>query len=164
MQTANKTSAAYNFAMFETSPKKQQQQQTAKAPVMRVSRSSPAKSGRPFAVAIFCALTLAVMMMFIYNKAQISEINLRINSETAALEQAQSVNTELVAQLSGSVTLDTVEQYAASELKMQKINSSQEKYVEMSTGTMTEAAENDDDNILAAIQRWFDGIGEYLGF
>lgn len=47
---------------------------------------------------------------------------------------------------------------------MQKINASQERYVEMNTGTMTETAEKNGDNIFVDIQDWFNGILEYLGF
>ena len=80
------------------------------------------------------------------------------------LQSAQNINTALNNQLSGSVSLDNVEQYAVNELGMQKISSAQEKYVEMNTGTMTETAKSDDDNVFVGIQNWFNGILEYLGF
>ena len=102
--------------------------------------------------------------MFLYSKATLSEVNLRISNETQALQSAQNINTALNNQLSGSVSLDNVEQYAVSKLGMQKINASQERYVEMNTGTMTESAEKNSDNIFVDIQNWFNGILEYLGF
>lgn len=47
---------------------------------------------------------------------------------------------------------------------MQKVSASQERYVEMNTGNMTETAKNDNDNIFVTVQDWFNGILEYLGF
>lgn len=154
---------AYNFAMFETSPKKEQPKQQA-APEIKVAKASASKSGKPVMLVLVSAFVLAVFMLFVYNKAQLSELNLRIANETEALSQAQTINTALTAQLDRTVTLDNVEEYAQKELGMQKVNSAQEKYVEMNTGTMTEAAVNEDGNIFVSIQNWFDGVLEYLGF
>ena len=47
---------------------------------------------------------------------------------------------------------------------MQKINSAQERYVEMNTGTMTETASDTEENIFVVIQNWFGDVLEYLGF
>lgn len=135
-----------------------------KKPELKVATSSVAKAGKPVALVVIAAVTLTVFIMFLYSKATLSEVNLRISNETQALQSAQNINTALNNQLSGSVSLDNVEQYAVSKLGMQKINASQERYVEMNTGTMTESAEKNSDNIFVDIQNWFNGILEYLGF
>ena len=116
------------------------------------------------AVAVIGAVFLAVFVMFLYSKAALSEVNLKISNETQALSDAQSINTALSNQPSGSVSLENVEQYAVNELGMQKVSASQERYVEMNTGNMTETAKNDNDNIFVTVQDWFNGILEYLGF
>ena len=115
-------------------------------------------------LAVIAAVFLTVFVLFLYSKATLSELNLRIANETEALRSAQSINTALNNQLSGSVSLDNVEQYAVNNLGMQKINASQEKYVEMNTGTMTEKAGDENGNIFVGIRDWFNGILEYLGF
>ena len=144
--------------------KRKEQQTPEKKPELKVATSSVAKSGRPVAVAVIGAVFLAVFVMFLYSKAALSEVNLKISNETQALSDAQSINTALSNQLSGSVSLENVEQYAVSELGMQKVSASQERYVEMNTGNMTETAKNDNDNIFVTVQDWFNGILEYLGF
>jgi cell division protein FtsL len=151
------------MSLFDTS-KRKEQQTPEKKPELKVATSSVAKSGRPVAVAIIGAVFLAVFVMFLYSKAALSEVNLKISNETQALSDAQSINTALSNQLSGSVSLENVEQYAVSELGMQKVSASQERYVEMNTGNMTETAKNDNDNIFVTVQDWFNGILEYLGF
>lgn len=159
----NRTSTAYDMFLFDTS-KRKEQQTPEKKPELKVATSSVAKSGRPVAVAVIGAVFLAVFVMFLYSKAALSEVNLKISNETQALSDAQSINTALSNQLSGSVSLENVEQYAVSELGMQKVSASQERYVEMNTGNMTETAKNDNDNIFVTVQDWFNGILEYLGF
>ena len=154
----NRTSTAYDMSLFDTS-KRKEQQTPEKKPELKVATSSVAKSGRPVAVAVIGAVFLAVFVMFLYSKAALSEVNLKISNETQALSDAQSINTALSNQLSGSVSLENVEQYAVNELGMQK-----ERYVEMNTGNMTETAKNDNDNIFVTVQDWFNGILEYLGF
>ncbi len=151
------------MSLFDTS-KRKEQQTPEKKPELKVATSSVAKSGRPVAVAVIGAVFLAVFVMFLYSKAALSEVNLKISNETQALSDAQSINTALSNQLSGSVSLENVEQYAVNELGMQKVSASQERYVEMNTGNMTETAKNDNDNIFVTVQDWFNGILEYLGF
>ena len=160
----NRTSAAYDLSLFVTSATRKEQQTPEKKPELRVATSSVAKAGKPVALVIIAAVTLTVFIMFLYSKATLSEVNLRISNETQTLQSVQNINTALGNQLSGSVSLDNVEQYAVNELGMQKINASQERYVEMNTGTMTETAEKNGDNIFVDIQDWFNGILEYLGF
>ncbi len=159
----NKTSAAYDLALFDTAQRKEQPQKAEK-PELKMVESSAAKAGKPVALVLIAGLFLAVFIMFLYSKATLSELNLKINSETQALENAQSINTALTAQLSGSVSIENVEQYAQEELGMQKINSAQERYVEMNTGTMTETASDTEENIFVVIQNWFGDVLEYLGF
>lgn len=159
----NRTSTAYDMSLFDMS-KRKEQQTPEKKPELKVATSSVAKSGRPVAVAVIGAVFLAVFVMFLYSKAALSEVNLKISNETQALSDAQSINTALSNQLSGSVSLENVEQYAVNELGMQKVSASQERYVEMNTGNMTETAKNDNDNIFVTVQDWFNGILEYLGF
>lgn len=159
----NRTSTAYDMSLFDTS-KRKEQQIPEKKPELKIAASSVAKAGKPVVVAVIAAVFLAVFVMFLYSKATLSEVNLRISNATQTLQSAQNINTALNNQLSGSVSLDNVEQYAVNELGMQKISSAQEKYVEMNTGTMTETAKSDDDNVFVGIQNWFNGILEYLGF
>lgn len=159
----NRTSTAYDMSLFDTA-KRKEQQTPEKKPELKVATSSVAKTGKPVVVAVIGAVFLAVFIMFLYSKATLSEVNLKISNETQALSDAQSINTALSNQLSGSVSLENVEQYAVSKLGMQKVSASQERYVEMNTGTMTETAKNNDDNIFVVIQDWFNGILEYLGF
>ena len=96
----NRTSTAYDMSLFDTS-KRKEQQTPEKKPELKVATSSVAKSGRPVAVAVIGAVFLAVFVMFLYSKAALSEVNLKISNETQALSDAQSINTALSNQLSG---------------------------------------------------------------
>ena len=84
----NKTSAAYDLALFDTAQRKEQPQKAEK-PELKMVESSAAKAGKPVALVLIAGLFLAVFIMFLYSKATLSELNLKINSETQALENAQ---------------------------------------------------------------------------
>ncbi len=160
-------STAYDFSLFDTAQRKerpQKQEEEQPKPELKMVQASAAKAGRPIAVIFIAALFLAVFIMFLYSKAQLSEINLKVSEESAAYEQAQILNTQLQNELNGSVSIDNVEEYAVKQLGMQKVNNSQEKYVEMNTGAMTETAKEDDKNIFEVIFDWCSDALEYLGF
>lgn len=160
---------AYRFDLFETSPRKEQEQvrpeqEVKVTPELKVAVTSPAKSGKPIIIGIIFALVFAVFFMYIYSMGKMNEVNERINAANAQLEEAQAINQTLQTQLAGSVSLDNVEKYAEQELGMQKINPSQEKYVEMQFGSMSECAEDDSGDIFVTIRNWFDSVLVYLGF
>lgn len=166
----NRTSTAYDLSLFDTAQRKehkteQQIRQTEKPrPELKIAQASASKVGRPMVVILIAGLFLAVFTMFLYSKAQLSEINLKIAEETAEYESAQVLNGQLQNELNGLVSIDNVEDYALNQLGMQKINSSQERYIEMNTGVLTETAKTEDENIFVSIFNWFGDVLEYLGF
>ncbi len=163
----NKTSTAYDLSLFDTAQRKERKPEPKPEeykPELKMVQTSAAKVGRPIAVILTAGLFLAVFIMFLYSKAQLSEVNLKVSEETAAYESAQMLNGQLKSELNGSVSIDNVEEYALKELGMQKVNASQERYAEMNIGVMTETAESEDENIFVSIFNWFGGVLEYLGF
>ncbi len=164
----NKASTAYDLSLFDTALRKEkkadQPQEDKPKPELKIVEASASKMGRPIAVILTAGLFLAVFIMFLYSKAQLSEINLKVSEETAAYESAQMLNGQLQNELNGSVSIDKVEDHAVKEMGMQKVTASQEKYMEMNTGEMTETAAEEEDNIFVAIFNWFGDVLEYLGF
>ncbi|MCH5324532.1 MAG: hypothetical protein J1E39_04890 [Eubacterium sp.] len=163
----NRTSVAYDLSLFDTAQRKErktEQPVEQPKPELKIAQASAAKVGRPLAVILIAGLFLAVFTMFLYSKAQLSEINLKIAEETNAYESAQMLNGQLQNELNGSVSIDNVEDYALNKMGMQKVNASQERYIEMSTGALTETAKAEDENIFVSIFNWFGDVLEYLGF
>lgn len=158
----NRTSTAYDFALFDTTLRKPKEE-TEKAPELEVVSVSASKRGNPVAIIIVAAMFTILLMAFILCKAALSEVNLRVSQKQDILDETKATNTAIMAELNGSVSLEQVEQYAVDELGMQKVVHAQEQYIEMDTGAMTENAEEGDDGFLFGIGNWISGIVEYLG-
>ena len=158
----NRTSTAYDFALFDTTLRKPKEE-TQKAPELEVVTVSAAKRGNPIAIIIVSALFTILLMAFIICKAMLSEVNLRVSQKQNMLDETRATNTAITAELGGSLSLEQVEQFAVQELGMQKIAHAQEQYIEMDTGAMAENTEENDDIFLFGIGNWINGIVEYLG-
>lgn len=158
----NRTSAAYDLALFDTTLRRPKEE-TTKAPELEVVTVSAAKKGNPVAIIIVAAMFTILFMAFIICKAALSEVNLNVSLRQNVLDETKATNTAITAELNGSVSLEQVEQYAVDELGMQKVVHAQEQYVEMDTGAMTEKTEDNDGGFLFGIGEWINGIVEYLG-
>ncbi len=164
MQAYSRESTAYDFSLFDTSLRKPVPEAEAKRkPELKVVQVSAAKRGNPALIVAVSVLFAAIIMMFVYSKAVLSEVNLNVGLKTQELENVQMINQELKTELDGSVTLDYVENYAATKLNMQKVVAAQENYVEMNTGAMTENAEETNGDVFVGMQNWFEDVKEYLG-
>ncbi len=164
MEAYNRESTAYDFSLFDTSVRKSQPvEEPKKAPEVEVVSLSAAKRGNPALIIAVSLVFAAIVMMFMYSKATLSEVSLNVGLKTDELAKVQMINDELSAQLGNSVTLESVEDFAENELGMQKALSSQEQYVEMNTGAMTENTADDSGDIFVGIQNWVNDILEYLG-
>lgn len=161
MQLPNTSSStAYDFSLFETVEK--QQKKTVEP--IKLAPVSVAKTGVPLKVILMIAMVLGVCLMFLYSKVVLSELTTKISEETTALQSALSINSALQSELDAEVATKNVEDYAINELGLQKVLSTQEEYVNVNLGDMTEVAQKDDGNLFVAVKDWFEGILEYLGF
>lgn len=160
LPVSNSTSA-YDFALFETVEKEQEKEQPK---IQMAVPVSAAKTGTAFRIIAVAAMMLTVCLLFLYSKVELSELTTKISDENTALRNAVSINSALTAELSGEVNLNNVDDYALKNLGLQKIQKSQEEYVNINTGTLTEVAENNDGDFFVGVKNWFEGILEYLGF
>lgn len=158
----NRTSTAYDFALFDTTLRKPREE-VEKKPELEVVAASAAKKGNPLAMIISGALVGILLMMFIISKAMLSEASVNVGLKTNELEKVKSENAMILAELNGSVSLEQVEEYATGELGMQKVVHAQETYIEMDTGAMTEKTETDNDDFLFGLGGWIRDIAVYLG-
>ncbi|MCL2076800.1 MAG: hypothetical protein FWH08_00125 [Oscillospiraceae bacterium] len=162
MLIPNRTSAAYDFALFETNTKEKEKEAEAEIKI-KVGSHSAAKSGSILKVLLAAVCAVALPIYFLSSKVQLSELSGKISDGLILLEQAQSENLRLQSELDNIVTLARVEEYAKNELGMQKIMTAQGKHISLDTGKTTEIAEIADD-AATSISNWFSGVLEYLGF
>lgn len=161
-ESYNRTSTAYDFALFDTALRKPKAETESK-PELEVVAVSEAKKGSPVLIIISGAFVALLLMAFIISKAMLSEAHLNVGLKTNELEKVKTENAMILAELNGSVSLEQVEKYATEELGMQKVVHAQEEYIEMDTGAMTEKTEENNDDFLFGLGGVIRGIAEYLG-
>ncbi|MCL2020066.1 MAG: cell division protein FtsL [Oscillospiraceae bacterium] len=160
MLVPNRTSAAYDFELFETRADEKDK------PAMGIKTStghSNSRSGSAFKILIVAVLAVMFPIYFLSSKVQSSELSGMISNVEQELAQARSDNARLQAELDSIVTTARVQEFAENELGMQKITTSQSVRISLGTGSTTEVAENFD-NAVTYITEWFSDVLEYLGF
>ena len=160
MLIPNRTSAAYDFALFETHEKEDKPKNEIK---IKTTSNSIARKGSILKVLLAAVCAVALPIYFLSSRVQLSELSVKISDEIILLEKAQSENLRLQSELDNLVTLAKVEEYAKNELEMQKITTSQGKHISLDTGKTTEIAENDD-SMVTSVSQWFKNVLDFLGF
>lgn len=153
-------SVAYDFSRFEQTAVKQ----TPETPALRVVKTGKKAKQRTkaaFAVfkAAFCALALALALTsVIYTQAVLTEVGENINAASRELENLKSENGRLSAQLESQLSLRNIEQYAAVNLGLSKLEPDQIEYVNLSGGDKTELASPQEPSLWDQIKEWFEQL------
>jgi len=152
----NRTSAAYDLSLFEERETRKKDEE----PELQVKTNpgSVAKRGNIFKILTLAFIAAALPLWILYHKAELSELSKNISNVNIQLEEAQSENLRLQAELDNLVTLARVEEFAQNELGMQKITSAQGKHITIDTGGITEIANPDD-----FMSGWFSDILAFFG-
>ena len=157
---------AYDLSLFEVDEeyeRKKEKKREEKSHIKMTEKKAVARNGSVFATVICAVLFMAVAFSILYSKVELSEYTAMISEVKTQLETEQRENDRLNAELDSMVTLDNVENIAASQLGLQKTQSNQIAFVTLNTEKMTEVAETDT-NIFVSIKDWFYDVLEYLGF
>lgn len=156
---------AYDLSLFDTDERTEERaRKRAEEKVqLKLHRTSVSKSGNWFktSVAIACGAFLA--FSFISCKATLSELSSEISSAESAYSEAVSENSRLQTKLDNMMTLSKVEETAVGELGLQKTSKTQVKYINGSSDSLSEVAQ-EDSNVFLSINGWFNDVLEYLGF
>jgi cell division protein FtsL len=165
MLVPNRTSAAYDFALFESNEKNNEN--TEKKIQMRIKDAAAAysasRSGSIFKILLAAVCAVMLPIYYLSSKVESSELTGFINQAQLELEQAISDNARLQAELDSIVTTSRVDDFAQNELGMQKITTAQSTHISLNTGGTTEIAE-DSGSTATRVSQWFTNVLEYLGF
>lgn len=127
-------------------------------------KSAPAMS-IPAKVAWGVLLIVAVTLMgsLIYGRVEISRLyNERAKLDTE-LTRLQNENLSMQSEIAERMNMTKVEQYAQSELGLQKLDRSQIEYIEVETPSVAEVKADGGEDAFARVKRWFNLLAEYLG-
>ena len=105
-------------------------------------------------IALGVILGIAVMAMIasiIHGQVRLTELNQEIIDARAELAEKQSIYTQLEMKVDSSVSTTVVEKYAKENLAMNKANSSQKEFVNLSDGDKAEVSMTEEKNIFERI-------------
>ncbi|HIY37550.1 MAG TPA: septum formation initiator family protein [Candidatus Agathobaculum merdigallinarum] len=160
MMTPSRESVAYQ-EYEERFPVQQERERNLRvAPAPRRRR----KAGiRPSLLA--CIAILAVTSAYIlFCQMQLTQITAQVSEQSDKLDELAAENVSLTTKKVNSMNLDEVEEYAANELGMVKIDNSQIEYVELTNPDSVTVADSGIslDTLFAGLARSFSAIVEYI--
>ena len=160
MMTPSRESVAYQ-QYEERFPVQQERERNLRvAPAPRRRR----KAGiRPSLLA--CIAILAVTSAYIlFCQMQLTQITAQLSEQSDKLDELAAENVSLTTKKVNSMNLDEVEEYAANELGMVKIDNSQIEYVELTNPDSVTVADSGIslDTLFAGLARSFSAIVEYI--
>lgn len=140
---------AYDFELFEPK-RKQELQPQPQNNVIRLPREELEKNRRPkhrafkvISVCTFLVVMLGIVGTFVYGQVRLSELTNEINSTTTELSEQESLYTQLKMKSQAKLSLETVEEYAETQLGMRKLEQNQVEYISLSEGDKGEVLEED---------------------
>lgn len=140
-----------------------EQQQVRRPQIVAVPKAKPAvKTASPVKVLLFLTVIIALSFSVMYNRAQLTEMSAKVNAASKQLEEIKSENIRLQTELEDRMSLKNVEEYAAVELGMERLDPSQIEYVTLPKDTPQET-EQPDDSIWQKIKNFFVDMMEYIG-
>lgn len=157
---------AYDLSLFEVDEeyeRKKEKKREEKSKIKITEKKAVARNGSAFATVVSIVACIAIAFAILHSKVELSDYTTMISEVKSELEAEERENLRLNAELDSMVTLDNVENIAATELGLQKTQNSQIHFVALNTEQMTEVAETDV-NIFVSIKEWFYDVLEYLGF
>lgn len=148
--------AAYDLTTFENREQR---------PRLRVARSPKAKrrvdlSG--FKIIAVVAVIFSLAWGVLYSRAQVTELTTQISSTESDLSEAKSEYDYLNLQLESRTDLETVEDYAVTQLGLVKVDPSQITYLTLESEDKVVKPESEVKTLLENFSAGFMNLMEYL--
>ena len=121
-------------------------------------RKNEAQSGSVLMIIFVSLLAAALLGSVIYS---LDKRNTVYNKVSEKLDEAEAENVRLQSELDSKMSAKNIEEYAENVLKMQKIDSTQIKYIKIQTGDVVTIPEQEK-GAIAKIKSFFDKCVEYF--
>lgn len=166
---SDESNLAYDLSHFDDSlndrkKRAEEREERAKHSRPKILKYSVSKSGSVFRIAVCTAAVFAALCSTNYYSTRKDDMARMVAAKTQELENAEDSNALLQSKLDTKVNISYIEEYAVSELGMQKISSSQKQYVSVNTESLVETEGDGSGGFFGSIKRWFGDLMEYIGF
>lgn len=124
-------------------------------------KHTESKSGSVFNIILVSVLAAVLLGTVIYSFDRRNTMYNKVSALNNELNLAEAENVRLQSELESKMSAKNVEDYAENELGMQKIDSSQIKYIEIQTDDVVSIPQQDE-GVIAKIKSFFDKCVEYF--
>lgn len=124
----NNRNVAYDLSLFEESTKKNN--------IVRLPKKSHAKKTKinvlhAVVFGISIVFTVGIVGTFVCSQVQLNELTAKIAAEEKALSESESAYTQLQVKSETKMSLSVIENFAANNLDMTKLDPSQIEYINL---------------------------------
>ncbi|MCL2086777.1 MAG: hypothetical protein FWH05_04185 [Oscillospiraceae bacterium] len=130
----------------------------------KIGVTPPKREGNFAVILLLGLLVLTALGILVMSKAEVSITSSKINEKTVLLEKAKSENRRLQSNLDNLYTLTKIEEFATTELGLEKIKDSQVFYPSINVGKLSEVVERKSSDPIVVAEDLFNEAVEYLGF
>lgn len=148
----------YEAAAEREYPERETQPEEAPQITMKTTNT---KSGSVLSIVLVSVLAAVLLGIVIYSLDRRSTMYSEVTALNNELTLVQAENVRLQAALESEISAKNVEDYAENVLGMQKIDSSQIKYIEIQTDDVVNIPEQDE-GIIDKISNFFESCVEYF--
>lgn len=125
----NNKNVAYDLSLFEESTKKNN--------IVRLPKKSQRKKAKinvlhAFVLGIASVFTIGIVGTFVCSQVKLNELTAQITAGEKALNESESAYTQLQVKSETKMSLSVIENFAANNLNMTKIDPSQVEYINLS--------------------------------
>ena len=155
---AKTNNLAYDYSVYETALKKEEQRK------IQVRKNS-AKDQTVSATKAFITAVAALFLLcaVINGKVEISKLYAQTSTSNKQLSVLASENASLENKLEGKTSIQAVTDYAENTLKLQKLDKSQVTYINVKKDNVIKVVKEKDDNVFVSAKNWFTDVLEYIG-
>ncbi|MCR4793828.1 MULTISPECIES: cell division protein FtsL [Ruminococcus] len=124
-------------------------------------QKNEAQSGSVLMIIFVSLLAAALLGSVIYSLDKRNTAYNKVSAMNEKLDEAEAENVRLQSELDSKMSAKNIEEYAENVLKMQKIDSTQIKYIKIQTGDVVTIPEQEK-GVIAKVKSFFDKCVEYF--
>lgn len=153
----------YDFARFDTAPAKKKKNQAAQRLKVVATPARQRRAAQMQKLAVNAAVSLILLvglsLVMLYSQAVLATVNENISAKTEVLNTLNGEYTRLQTELEGKISLRNIEEYAAANLGMSKVEQGQVQYVNVEQGeSVTLYNASKESNVFEQFQKWVSKI------
>ncbi|MBQ9742583.1 MAG: hypothetical protein IJV88_02785 [Ruminococcus sp.] len=107
---------------------------------------------------MMAAVIVLIVGVMIHGQVRLAELNQQINAAETTLSHRVSEYTQMQAKVEASLSTAVVEEYARTELGMQKATNQQKEYITLSHGDKAEVYTQSSESIFTVVGNFFDSL------